>query len=89
MKPNENTLKKFEIMRAISYVPDERLQEIESFIKFILYQSKIKTGKRKKEPATLAGIWKNKGFDKIPDLDKEIKKMRKELSTQILDKFKP
>jgi len=88
MKTNENTLKKFEIIRALSYVPPERLQDIESFIQFILYRSKIKTGIREKEPSTLAGIWKNKGFDKIPDLDKEIKTMRKELSNQILEKFK-
>jgi len=88
MKTNENMLKKFEIIRSLSYVPDERLQEIDNFIRFILYQSRIETGRRKKEPATLAGIWKDKGFDKIHDLDKEIKKMRKELSNQILEKFK-
>ena len=88
MKTNESVLKKFEIMRELSYVPDERLEEVDNFIKFILYRYNIKAGTRKKEPGTLAGIWKNKGFEKIPDLDKEIKNMRKELSDQIIARHK-
>ena len=88
MKTSESTLKKFEISRALSYVPDERLQDIDNFIKFILYQSNIKTDSIKKEPETLAGIWRDKGFDKIPDLDQEIKNLRKELSNQILERHK-
>jgi hypothetical protein len=87
MKTNENVLKKFEIMRALAYVPAERLQEVDTFIKFILSQSNIKTDKRKKEPETLAGIWKDKGFEKIIDLDKAIRNIRKELSNQILDRY--
>jgi hypothetical protein len=88
MKANENVLKKFEIMRELAYVPAERLDEIDSFIKFILYQCNIEPGGKEKEPETLAGIWENKGFEKITDLDNEINNLRKELGNQILKRHK-
>jgi hypothetical protein len=88
MRANENVLKKFKIMKALSYVPEERLSEVDTFIKFILSQSNIKTRNKKDEPASLAGIWKGKGFEKIADLDKEIDTLRKELSDQILKRHK-
>ena len=86
MKANENVLKKLEIIRQLSYVPAERLKEVESYIKFILFQSNINTPVKGKEPKTLAGIWKDKGFEKIKNLEGEIKSLRKELSNQILDR---
>jgi hypothetical protein len=46
----------------------------------------IKTTGKQKEPKTLAGIWKNKGFEKIKDLDGEIRNLRKELGNQILER---
>ena len=86
MKANERVLKRIEIVRQLSQVPSERLSDIESFVKFILFQSNIKTPSKPKEPKTLAGIWKNKGFEKIKDLDREIKSLRKELGNQILER---
>ena len=71
----------------MSAVPDERLNEIDAFIKFILHQCKIKTTGKKKEPATLSGVWKDKGFDKIPDLEGEIKKIRKDVGRNILERY--
>lgn len=81
-------LKKYAIMRELSYVPPERLNEIDTFIKFILSQSKIIINNKKREPKTLAGIWKNKGFEKIANLDEEIRKLRQELGNQILERHK-
>jgi hypothetical protein len=83
MKANESVLKRLEILRQLSQAPAERLSEIESFVKFILFQSNIKSTSKQKEPKILAGIWKNKGFEKIKDLDKEIKNLRKELGNQM------
>ena len=88
MKANENALRKLEIIRELAHVPYERLKEVDTFIKFILSQCKSPTKKRHKEPKTLAGIWKNKGFEKISDLDQEIDNIRKELGTQILERHK-
>jgi len=86
MKTNENILKKLEIIRQLSYVPEERLKEVESYIKFILIQSDIKFPVKEKEPKTLAGIWKDKGFEKIADVDREIKKLRAKIGNRILDR---
>lgn len=88
MEASYNVLKKFEIIKELSYVPVDRLDEVDSFIKFILYQCNIKTDNRTKEPKTLGGIWKNKGFEKITNLDEEISKIRKELGNQILKRHK-
>jgi hypothetical protein len=86
MKANENVLKRIEIIRQLSQVPAERLNEVESFVKFILFQGNIKKTGKPKEPKTLAGIWKEKGFEKIKDPDDEIKSLRKELGNQILQR---
>ena len=51
-------------------------------IKFILAQNKIHV--IPKEPATLAGIWQGKGFEKIIDIDKEIRNARIALSDNIV-----
>ena len=55
--------------------------------KNVLVQSKSKSGGKGEEPKTLGGIWKDKGFEKIKNLDEEIKKIRKEWGDQILKKF--
>lgn len=75
---------KYAIMRELSYVPPERLNEVETFIKFILFKSKTSMNKRRREPKTLAGIWKNKGFEKIANLDEEIRNLRRECSTYLI-----
>ena len=75
-------------MRELSDVPIDRLQEIDTFIKFILSQGRTRAGNKKREPRTLAGIWKGKGFEKITNLDEEITKLRQELGEQILERHK-
>ncbi|MDQ1354906.1 MAG: hypothetical protein QG657_5215 [Acidobacteriota bacterium] len=79
MKTNDCVLKKYAIIKELSYLPPERLTEVDTFIKFILSQSKIRINNPKREPKTLAGIWKNKGFEKIANLDEEIRMLRQEL----------
>ena len=87
MEANENALKRIHIIKELSYVPDERLNEIEAFIEFILHRNKIKKAGRKKQSKSLSGIWKDKGFEKIPDLEGEIRQLRKDLGRQILEKY--
>ncbi len=86
MKTNDAALKKLEIIHNLGEVPDEHLDEVNSFVKFILFKYKDKKAQKKREPKTLAGIWKGKGFEQIADLDKEIANIRKELADQILEK---
>jgi hypothetical protein len=88
MKPNDSFLKRYAIVRELSYVPPERLNEVDTFIKFILFQDKVGVKGLKREPKTLAGIWKNKGFEKIVNIDEEIIGLRQELGNQILERHK-
>ncbi len=75
--------KKIEIMKKISQIPDQNLQDIDIFLNGLLKKYKIEAPK----PINLKGIWKDKGFEKILDLEAEIKSIRKELSDSILKKF--
>jgi hypothetical protein len=48
MKANESVLKRIEIVRQLSQVPVERLNEIESFVKFICSRVTLKYREKKK-----------------------------------------
>jgi hypothetical protein len=75
---NKEQLKKMEIIGNLSFVPSDKLNEIGSFIDYILYISKIKP----KEPISVRGIWENKGFENI-DIEKELKILRKEVQSNL------
>jgi hypothetical protein len=79
------TLTKSKIIQELMYIPDERLKEVELFIKSILNQSDMKS--IQKEPRSLAGIWKDKGFEQLIDIDKEIDIIRLELDKPISEKI--
>ena len=74
------TIDKIELKEKISLLPEERVNEVKSFIDFILAQSEM----IKQTPTNLCGIWKNKGFEEINDLDSELKDLRKEMNDSIL-----
>ena len=61
-------IKKMELIQQISQLPEQKLGEVETFLGRILSQSKVESPK----PISLKGIWKNKGFEKISDLESEI-----------------
>ena len=65
-----------EILRDLESLPAARLEEIDRYLKSLLSR---KPARRKKEPKTLRGIWAEKGFEKIINLEAEIKSGRKEL----------
>ncbi len=79
---NTVQLKKLEIISNLSFVPVNRLDEIQRFIEYILYTTKA----RKKKPISVRGIWENKGFEKI-DIENELKDIRKNIQ-QNLDRKK-
>ena len=49
-----------------------------------LVQSLLEQKKTERRIVNLEGIWENIGFEKILDLEGEIKKIRKELAEQLL-----
>lgn len=52
------------------------------FVEFMLSQSQVKH----KKIMRLGGMWKNLGFEKVDDLEGEIRKIRQEASSAILNK---
>ena len=73
-------IKKMKLMQKITQLPEQKLGEVETFLKRIFSQLKVEHPK----PISLKGIWKNKGFEKIADLESELKIIRSELSDFIL-----
>ena len=78
-----STAKLAEIRKELSMLPDDKLDEVKNYIESILSQTKSK----KKTIVQLKGIWTNKGFEKINNLEKEVRTNRNELSESILKKF--
>ena len=76
------TLKKLELIKKIEKVPEQNIEELELLLKQVLGKLKMS----KKKPVSLKGIWKNKGFEKTKNLEKELKTARKELKDAILKK---
>ena len=79
---NSLAIKKVEIMKELSYVPENKLDMVKSYIDSLI-DDKHKTGRRNK---SLKGIWSEKGFNNIANLDSEIKKIRKEMADSILNR---
>ena len=79
---NTTAIKKLEIVKELSQVPNSSLDKIKIFIESILEASNSTL----KNNRSLKGIWKDKGFEKIDNLDDEIKKARKQIADSILKK---
>ena len=80
---NLSAIKRIKITRELSFIPDNQIDEVKTFIEFLIF----KNGETIKQNSdTLQGIWKNKGFEKIVDLDSELKTIRKQFTHSILSK---
>ncbi len=77
---NAAAVKKMEIVRELSLIPESKLDSIRMYINSILRESKPIT----KSNRSLQGIWSDKGFEKITDLEAEVREARKQLSDSIL-----
>ena len=75
-------IKKMELINKITKLPEQKIDEVDNYLQKILLQLKFE----KPKPISLRGIWKNKGFEKISDLETEIKNIRNELNNSILNK---
>ena len=77
---HSRAMKRMKINRNLFLIPEEKIDEIADFIEFFLYKSQA----RKRVPVRLCGIWKDKGFEKIKDIESELKKTRASLTKAIL-----
>ena len=75
-------MQKIKLMKIISVIPQENFKEIKTFIDFVLAQSQVSIPKQ----ISLQGIWKNKGFENIIDLETELREIRKEMNDAILNR---
>lgn len=78
----QTNFKRIELVEKIDLIPENKLDEIIDYIEFILSKSNIE----KKKSDNLKGIWKNKGFEKISNLEDELINLRKELSNIIINR---
>ncbi len=63
-------------------IPDNKLDLVKTFIDSILTENSINPP----ENRSLKGIWKDAGFEKISDLEGELRAVRNELSESILNR---
>jgi len=68
-----------EIKKKLTRLPVDKLDEVEDFLGFLLSRHKKRGG----AVVQMKGIWAGKGFERI-DIQKEIKRARKDLSKSIL-----
>jgi hypothetical protein len=72
------------IKSRLSDVPQERLDEVYDFIEFLLTRPKY----RKKNIVKLEGVWKGLGFEKLNDLESQIRKIRRDSDRSIGERVK-
>jgi len=78
MRESKIDLKK--IRRNLTKIPADKLLEINNFIEFILSGKK----KKLKNIVKFEGIWEGIGFEKITDLEAEIRKLREGSTKSLL-----
>lgn len=66
------TLIKMGLIDKIAKLPEQKIYEVDRIIQNMLLELKLE----KVKPISLNGIWKNKGFEKIADIEAEIEKNR-------------
>lgn len=78
----QTAILKTEIYKEVSLLRDDKLSEVKDFIEFILSRQEP----AKKKVIQLKGIWAGRGFEKVSDLEKELKSIRKKTMQSILKK---
>jgi len=79
---NVPAIKKMDIINSLAHVPTGSLDSIKAYIDKIMAESNQSQADRR----SLKGIWKDKGFEKIADLETELKAIRQELEQSTLER---
>lgn len=72
-------LRRAEIIEDLTHIPDSALDEIQAYVRAVLNKAHRPPQSRQ----SLAGIWRGKGFEKIVDLEAELREARKEMTGSI------
>jgi hypothetical protein len=83
MENSSTTL--FKIKKNIKRIPPEKFEDVNNYLESILLKLQIKSSKN---IIKFEGIWKGLGFEKIDNLEAEIRKLRDESTLKIADRVK-
>jgi len=83
---NKTLIVRKNIIHNLNLIPAEKLQEVDTYVKFILFQTGKNNLPDTENIETLSGIWEGLGFEKTINLDDEIDSLRNELGKSILNK---
>lgn len=72
------------ILHELSHLPQGKRQEVLDFILFL--RSRTVPAKPRAVRKSLTGIWQNKGFEKIDDIEQAMQEARSEMYASILKK---
>jgi hypothetical protein len=73
---NSSAIKRMEIVNSLAFVSDDDLDKIKAFVDGLVSE----TGHPKPVNRSLEGIWKDKGFEKIVNLEAKIAEVRRQQS---------
>lgn len=79
---NTAAIKRTELMSEIALLPEEELDSVRLLIGSLLARVKVP----ERSSRSLRGIWKDKGFERIEDLEAALKEARQELGAAILER---
>ena len=72
-------IRRAEVNKELTSIPDSDLDEIQAYVRTVLAKANLPPWSRQ----SLAGIWRGKGFEKIVDLEAELRQVRRELDDAI------
>lgn len=72
-------IRRAEIIKDLTSIPDSDLDEIQAYVRTIL----SKADRPPRSRRSLEGIWRGKGFEKIVDLEAELREVRSQLDNAI------
>ncbi|MEY3221127.1 MAG: hypothetical protein RIT27_2484 [Pseudomonadota bacterium] len=78
---NSLAIKKVEITKELNALSETEIDQVKQYVDFLLFQ-KLPSSRVQ----TLAGIWKDQGFEKLNNLEQDIYALRQTLSVSILEK---
>lgn len=81
---NTRAIELTEIKRDLANLPANQLAEVREFVHKLLDSAHSE----QKEIQSLGGMWAGLGWEKIEDLEGEIRKLRQESSEHILNRFR-
>lgn len=72
------------ILRELRYLPSNKHQEVLDFIQFLRSRAAVTPSPVRK---SLQGIWKDKGFERLGDIEQAVQDARAELGASILKRI--